>query len=170
MKGIIKAYNGLITYMRIASGILVFAVFVIIVTDVFIRLIGLRPWGYSVMIVEYALLWFAMLAAPFLVRAKGHVFIDALTTLLAPGPRNVLARIAYSICIIASLIFAWFSLNVLLDAIASGQLDVRAEDIPLWVLLAPLPFCFTLVAIEFGRYLVGIDTMYTDRTETREGV
>lgn len=170
MDTIVKAYNGLIQYMRIASGILVFLVFILIVVDVFIRLVGLNPWSYSVMIVEYALLWFAMLAAPYLVRVKGHVFIDALTTLIPAGPRLVIEKIAYTICICACLIFTWYSGSVLITAIADGTLDVRSEDIPLWVLILPLPFCFVLVAIEFVRYLIGIDTMYSDRTETREGV
>ncbi len=170
MKNLIAAYNGLIAYMRIAAGILIFLVFILIVVDVFVRLIGMKPWGYSVMVVEYALLWFAMLASPYLVRAKGHVFIDALTTLIAPRPRLVVEKIAYTICIISSLIFAWYSYSVLHTAIVERTLDVRAEDIPLWVLILPLPVSFFLVAIEFGRYLIGIDTMYTDRTEARENV
>ncbi len=170
MKGIIAAYNGLIQCMRVAAGILVFLVFVLIVVDVFVRLIGLKPWSYSVMVVEYALLWFAMLASPYLVRAKGHVFIDALTTLIAPGPRLVIEKIAYTICIVSSLVFAWYSYSVLHTAIVDGTLDVRAEDIPLWVLILPLPISFFLVAVEFARYLVGIDTMYSDRTQTRENV
>ena len=170
MDTIIKAYNGLIQYMRVASGILVFLVFVLIVVDVFVRLIGLKPWSYSVMIVEYALLWFAMLAAPYLVRVKGHVFIDALTTLIPAGPRLVIEKIAYTICIVSSLIFTWYSGSVLITAIADGTLDVRAEDIPLWVLILPLPFTFALVSIEFVRYLIGLDTMYSDSVAKREGV
>lgn len=170
MQGIVHAYNSLIYGMRHAAGVLVFCVFVLIVTDVFVRILGVQPWGYSVMVVEYALLWFAMLAAPYLVRIKGHVFIDALTTLLSPVVRNILAKFAYLICIVSSLIFTWYSLQVLITAIADGTLDVRAEDIPLWVLIVPMPFSFTLVAIEFSRYLIGIDTMYSDRTESRDGV
>ncbi len=170
MKGLIAAYNGLIQYMRIAAGILVFLVFILIVVDVLVRLVGLKPWSASVMVVEYALLWFAMLASPYLVRAKGHVFIDALTTLMAPGPRLVVEKVAYTICIVSSLIFCWYSYSVLHTAIVEGTLDVRAVDIPLWVLILPLPISFFLVAVEFGRYLIGVDTMYTDRTETRENV
>ena len=41
---------------------------------------------------------------------------------------------------------------------------------PLWTLLLPIPFCFFLVAIEFGRYLIGLDNMYGDRTDARENV
>ncbi len=41
---------------------------------------------------------------------------------------------------------------------------------PMWTLLAPLPPCFLMVAIEFVRYLVGIDSMYSTRTEVRDSV
>jgi hypothetical protein len=33
-----------------------------------------------------------------------------------------------------------------------------------------MPPIFLLVAIEFARYLVGIDDMYVDRTQVREGM
>ncbi len=56
-----------------------FIIFVLIVTDVGIRSIGWQPWLLSSVLVEYGLLWFAMLAAPSLVHAKGHVFIGAIT-------------------------------------------------------------------------------------------
>ena len=33
-----------------------------------------------------------------------------------------------------------------------------------------MPVSFAMIAIEFLRFLVGIDTMYTSRTEVRENV
>ena len=53
---------------------MIFAVFVLIVSDVLIRLVGLKPWLYSSVLVEYGLLWFTMLATPWLARNKRHVF------------------------------------------------------------------------------------------------
>jgi hypothetical protein len=67
-------------------------------------------------------------------------------------------------------VFSYFSFQLLIEAIESGQMDVRGEDMPMWTLLLPIPICFFLVAIEFGRYLIGLDSMYGDRTEARETV
>ncbi|MFQ5540347.1 MAG: TRAP transporter small permease subunit, partial [Candidatus Binatia bacterium] len=77
MNAIYTAYNQVLNGFKIGSGIVVFLVFLLIVIDVFVRLVGLQPSTYTSAIVEYCLLWFTMLAAPWLVRIKGHVFIDA---------------------------------------------------------------------------------------------
>ena len=160
--------------MRALSGVIVFGIFVLIVVDVGIRFVGptlgIQAWIYSFGVVEYGLLWFAMLAAPWLVRIKGHVFIDAITQLLPPGAKRVMAKISYLICVCAALVFTYFSMQLLIEAFATGQTDTRGEDMPLWTLLFPIPFCFFLVSIEFGRYLLGFDDMYGDRTDVRDNV
>ena len=174
MGAVVSAYNALINALRIGAGVIVFTIFVLICVDVLLRLlggyVGLQPWTYSVPIVEYGLLWFAMLAAPYLVRIKGHVFIEALIAIVPPTTQWVMAKLAYSGCILAASVFAWYSWGVLVDAIQHGTLDIRAEEIPLWLLVLPLPFCFALVAIEFVRFLIGIDSLYGDRTDVKENV
>ena len=174
MAGVIRAYNALINLLRILAGVVVFGIFVLICVDVLLRLlggyVGMQPWTYSVPVVEYGLLWFAMLAAPYLVRIKGHVFIEAVTSIVPPRVRWGMEKLSYLGCIIAACIFAWYSWGVLLEAMQRGTLDIRAEEIPLWYLILPMPICFALVAIEFIRYLVGIDSMYGERTEVRENV
>lgn len=174
MTQISAAYLWLLNALRALSGVVVFGIFVLIVVDVGIRMvgptIGVQPWIYSSGVVEYGLLWFAMLAAPWLARIKGHVYIDAITQLLPPAPRRILAKLSYLICVCSSLVFSYFSFQLLIEAIESGQMDVRGEDMPMWTLLLPIPICFFLVAIEFGRYLIGLDSMYGDRTEARETV
>ncbi len=174
MKGISAAYLWLLNALRALSGVIVFCIFVLIVVDVGIRVagptLGIQAWIYSFGVVEYGLLWFAMLAAPWLTRIKGHVFIDAVTQLLPPGVQRVVAKFVYLLCVCATLVFSYFSMELLIDAFATGQTDTRGEDMPLWTLLFPIPFCFFLVAIEFGRYLIGIDDMYGDRTDVRDNV
>ena len=153
-----------------ASGVVIFIVFALIVADVFMRLLSIPPWTYIAAIVEYGLLWFTMLAAPWLVRVKGHVFIDAITVMLPPGAQRVLAKVAYILCICTTLMMAYYTFGLLVEAISEGQIDTRGEDMMLWTLLLPLPFCFAMVAIEFIRYLIGIDSMYGSRTDAKESV
>ncbi len=152
------------------SGVVIFTVFVLIVADVIMRLVGIPPWTYISAIVEYGLLWFTMLAAPYLVRIKGHVFIDAITQLLPGAAQRVIAKFAYLVCIVSSLVFFWYSLQLLIEAIATDQIDTRGEDMMAWTLLLPIPICFLLVAFEFGRYLIGLDTMYGDRSDVKDSV
>ena len=135
LEALSAVYGGLINGLRVGAGIIVMGVFVLIVTDVFIRLLGGKPWLYSSILVEYGLLWFTMLGAPWLVRAKGHVFIDAMTQLLPERPQRLLAKFVYLLCIVSAMTFGYFSLDLLIDSIVENQIDTRGEDMPLWSLL-----------------------------------
>ncbi|MGB7951842.1 MAG: TRAP transporter small permease subunit [Candidatus Binatia bacterium] len=162
-------YLNFLELLKVLAGAVVFAIFLLIVTDVLIRTLGFKPWIYSSVLVEYGLLWFTMLAAPWLVRHKAHVFIDAITQLLPAALQRVLAKFVYLACVCVALVVTYYSLQLLITSIAEGQIDVRAADIPFWALYAPIPLCFLLVAIEFLRFLLGFDSMYSSRTEVREG-
>jgi C4-dicarboxylate transporter DctQ subunit len=168
MRRIAAIHLQFIELLKALAGVVIFAIFLLIVTDVLIRTVGLKPWIYSSVLVEYGLLWFTMLAAPWLVRYKAHVFIDAVTQLLPPAFQYVLAKLVYLACICVSLIVTYYSLRLIITAVAEGQIDVRAGDMPFWSLYAPIPLCFLLVAIEFLRFLLGFDSMYGSRTDVRE--
>ena len=165
-----RAYYNLLTGMAVLSGIAIFTATALIVIDVFMRVTGLDPWLFILTTVEYILLWFTMLAAPYLVRIKGHVFIDAVTQFFPPTIKKVVAKVVYLACVIASLIYCYNLYILLAEAIESGEIDMRSFEIPIWILFLPMPLCFLLCAIEFGRYLIGIDDMYTQTLAEREGV
>ena len=168
LQGIIKGYNYLVNGLAAGAAIAVSIAFVLIVVDVLMRLAGLSPPAFTITFVEYILLYFTMFSAPWLVRMKGHVFIDAVTQLLPDGAKFVLAKIVYFLSICSALTFSYISLTLLVDAIQSQNLDVRGVDMPEWLLLAPMPPCFLLVAAEFFRYLIGIDDMYGSRSDVKE--
>ena len=39
-------------------------------------------------------------------------------------------------------------------------MDERSIDIPYWLLYVLFPRCFTVIALEFLRYLLGADSLY----------
>lgn len=170
MKKISAGYEAVLDALHVLAGVVILSIFVLIVADVFMRVVGIPPWTYISALVEYGLLWFTMLAAPWLARTKGHVFIDAITLLLPPRAQRFMAKIAYAVCICTTLVFSLYSFDLLIEAIRMGHIDTRGEDMPLWTLLLPMPFCFLMLSIEFGRYLIGIDTMYGGRTDAKDSV
>jgi TRAP-type C4-dicarboxylate transport system permease small subunit len=164
LKAAVAAYNGLIVGLAVVAGASIAAAFVLIVVDVGIRAAGLRPPAFTSAAVEYILLYFTLLAAPFLVRHKGHVYVDAVVSRLPRGVRWPIEKLAYLVCIATCLVFSYIGLGLTLDAIRSGGFEERSIDVPLWINYAPMSPAFLLVALEFGRYLVGLDTMYADRS------
>lgn len=170
MRALVKSYNAVINGMAVIAGILIFISFVMIVVDVTMRIVGFKPPAFTSAVVEYILLWFAMLAAPWLVRIKGHVFIDAVTQFLPDFIQTVVAKIVYAICIVSSSIYCVHAMGLFLTSWEMEMVDVRSIDMPQWILFGPMPVCFFFVATEFARYLIGIDDMYSQSVAEREGV
>ncbi len=160
----------LLEILKILAGVVVVAIFVLIVLEVAATLIGVSPWEGTIGLVEYGMLWFTMLGAPWLARLKGHVFIDALTRLFPPVLRKAAARLAYLIAIVGSGGFCYYSVLLLAEAIETQQIDERGIELMNWWLYAPMPLAFFLLAVEFLRFLVGADDMYGSRTDVREGM
>ena len=170
MGPVVRGYNFVLNGMAVCSGVLIFAAFVMIVVDVSIRILGFSPPAFTIAVAEYILLYFTILAAPWLVRIKGHVFIDAVTQFLPALVKKIIAKIAYALCISASLIFCYFSSLLFYESLVDGVLDIRGVDMPQWTLYLPMPLGFLMVAIEFLRYLVGIDDMYALSPQERESM
>ena len=170
MGALARGYDFILKGMAVVAGILIFSSFVMIVVDVTMRITGLKPPLYTIAVVEYILLWFAMLAAPWLVRIKGHVFIDAVTQFLPGAIKKAVAKTVYSICIVSSSIYCYHAAGLVHLAWTEEMIDVRSIDMPQWILFGPMPVCFFFVALEFIRYLIGIDDMYTQTVAEREGV
>ena len=146
-------------------------IFVMIVIDVSVRTLGITPPGLTLTVVEYSLLYFAMCSAPWLVRHRGHVAIEALVTIL-PRPLQVfLAKLVYLLCIVTSLLFAYYSTILLAQALESMESDIRGVAVPLWLMFVSMPPAFILVALEFLMYLLGVRTYYHyDLGEVRDSV
>ena len=170
MNALVRSYNFVLHGMAVVAGVLIFLSFLMIVVDVTMRIVGMHPPLFTIAVVEYILLWFAMLAAPWLVRIKGHVFIDAVTQFLPHTVKTIIAKIVYSICIVSSSIYCYHASGLLRESWVKDMVDVRSIDMPLWILFGPMPLCFLFVAVEFGRFLVGVDDMYSQTILEREGV
>lgn len=170
MQAIAKAHDWLINALKTISCAIVFAIFVLIVMDVLLPLVDIQPWEGTLGVVEYGLLWYTILAAPWLARIKGHVFIDAVNELLSPRARKFTSKIAYLVVIIGALMLAYYSLELAIESYVDEAIDERSIELELWWIYAPMPLGFFLVAVEFIRYLIGLDDMYGSRTDVKEGM
>jgi C4-dicarboxylate transporter, DctQ subunit len=165
-----KLYDGLVITLAALAGLAVATMAISVTYDVIVRAVGFRPPAFTSALVEYLLLYFCLFAAPYLTRQKVHVSIDAMVSRLPDRPRKHIERLAYLICVLTCLLFAYISSRLLIDAWNTGLFDERAIDIPMWLLYAPMPISFLLVATEFARYLFGFDRFYVDRTVAQDSV
>ncbi len=160
VRRLLRIYDALILGLAVPAGIAVALILVLIVADVTVRELGYPSPRFTIGVVEYALVYFTAFAAPYLVRVRGHVFIEVVIGQLEGRMRRVFEVAVYLICIIATAAFAWVSVGLFFELANSDDIDIRGIDIPAWVIVAPLPPCYLLVAVEFARFLFGSESMY----------
>ena len=128
------------------------------------RFFGFYYSPYTFPFIEYGFIFVLFLGSPWLVRNRGHVYIELLTAALNDFYRKILSRL---ICLIAGIVcgvWAWYTWLLFVeryeDIMAFDEL--RAQfDIPLWISTIPFPIGFSLMAIEFFRFTIVAQPMHT---------
>lgn len=156
-------YDAIIVGLAIVAGAFVALIFAAIFVDVTVHAFGLQPPIWAATAVEYAMLYLTMLAAPWLVRRRAHIVIDVLRTQISEDAQRTLEYIVYVIAIVACAVLTYYGAELTVATYQRGDLDIRSFDVPRWLLYAPMPVGFLLLAIEFARLLFGTDSLYRDK-------
>jgi TRAP-type C4-dicarboxylate transport system permease small subunit len=165
--GAIDRVVGAVSRALAVLGILLLAaVLVAIVYDVTVRSFRMATPRWTVAASEYALHYVAMLGGPYLVRTKGHILVESLMLNIGAALRRWIEIAGHTLCIALCLFLAWISLGSTIEAFRTNDMDLRAFDMPRWLLLAAMPLCFALMAVELVPYLLGRDTLIVDPAKT----
>ena len=168
MARVAALYRRLLEALAVVAGVMLAATAVAIVLDVLMRNLGLQPPAHTLTLTEYGLLYLTMLAAPWLVREKGHVYVELVTAALRPRARFWLTRVVYALCVLTCAVIFWFGLDVTLTHYQREVIDVRSFDMPRWLLTVSIPLSFGLMTIEFARFLLNLDSMHTGHAGIHE--
>jgi TRAP-type C4-dicarboxylate transport system permease small subunit len=168
MRQVGRLYRGLLNGLAALAGTIMGLLALMIVYDVVVRNLGFQPPPHTLTLTEYGLLYIVMLGAPWLVRIKGHVYIELLSAAVPAPVQRVMAKTVYLLCVATCAVLAWYAAETAWQAFARGDTDVRSFDMPRWPLIAVMPLSFLLMALEFGRFLVGRDDMYTGEAGIHE--
>ncbi|MFV1878678.1 TRAP transporter small permease [Nioella sp.] len=144
-----RLFDGLLNAMAIVAGLLIALIPVLIVYDAALRIlqIGASVWvnDFSAIFLVYA----TFLAAPWLQRERGHIYVEVIADLFKGVARRRLAQGVALICAAVCLYLCYRSATVVHANI--GRFDVSAIETPRWVRFAPLPVGFFLLAVQFLR-------------------
>ena len=168
MRHALRLYSYLLNGMALVAGVLLVWLMVAIVVSVVIRNLGLQPSAWFFLSTEYALFYLTLLGAPWLVRQRGHVHIELLTSAL---PRVLLvpvSRLVALLCVAVCLVLAWKGLDLVSMNVARNDFDVRAFFVPKWILTIAFPISFGLMAIEFSRFLFGPEILHSGEAGIKE--
>ena len=169
MKIVVAAYTKLIESLALLSGLIIASVCLLIAYDVITRNLGLQPPDSTVALTEYALLYFTMAAAPWLVRTRGHIVVEVAHSRLQGRAKVIVDKIILLICMIVSLTVCGIAVFLMLESIQRGEIEIRSLEMPRAFLFAPLSLGFGLMATEFLR-LALLNEAVTDQDLQRESL
>lgn len=167
MAALMRFYDWLIETLALLSGIAFGVMFLLIIYDVLSRTAGVMMITWVDAVSEYILLYTTALAAPWLLREKGHVCVEFVRAMVPESVRRVFEKLVYLIGLALSLIIVVFSVPVIEQSL--GNLDIRAFEIPKWFVYIPMPIGFALMAVGFARFLFGGGTLYAPVRAGDEG-
>src|SRR2546422_10280855 len=120
--------------MAIAAGFLMAAMMVVICLDVVLRNLGYQSSAHFFTFTEYALLLIPCLGAPWLVREKGHIYIEILLMHLGVQARKRLTMAIGAVCVAVCLVVAWYGFDITFTDFMRNEKDVRSFDMPRWII------------------------------------
>lgn len=144
-----KILEGVETILAVIAGLLLLFITISISLSIGLRIFDLQVPLWTVQFNEYALLWVTFLSGAWLLRKGRHVSLDILTTRLKA--RN-LARLSSLHGVMGFLTTGFLGLvsgKVAWSQFQRGIMDVRAVDVPKYLLLSVVCIGFLLMALEF---------------------
>src|SRR5205807_4107356 len=119
-----RAYDALLYGMAYFAGFLMAAMMTTIFIDVVLRNLGYQSSAHFFTFTEYALLAVPCLGAPWLVREKGHIYVEILLMALSPRWRAIFTWCIGVVCIVVCAVLAWYGGVVTLNVFLQNEQDV----------------------------------------------
>lgn len=163
LRWIWRGYDALVTAAWWGAVFCAAAMLVLIVVDVSLRIAGFRPPAATIGLVEYSLLYLAMLSAPRLVRDGQHIVVETVVGALSGWPRLLLEKAIYLAAAVTCGVLGFAAWVLTAEKIESGTLDLRGIDLPSWLLPLPIAIGCALCTVEFLRFLLTRHSFYAAR-------
>jgi TRAP-type C4-dicarboxylate transport system permease small subunit len=135
------------------AGALLAVMSLIIVYDATLRALRLGAAVWVIDVTGIALIYITFLGSPWLLRERGHVYIEVLVSRFPSEARKVLGRIVCAACALLCLLLAYRAGWLVAGSL--GETDVSAIQTPRWLRFAPVPVGFFFLATEFCRIGIG---------------
>ncbi|MEO1102512.1 MAG: TRAP transporter small permease [Pseudomonadota bacterium] len=168
MSAVVRLYDFVVVALAVVAGAILPSFMAIIVYQVIARNLGFQPSAHFFTFTEYGLLFMTLLGAPWLVRERGHVYIEIVTAALPVNLRGIVSRLVSGLCVVICLILAVKGADIARTNFLSGEMDVRSLYFPRWILISSIPIGFSLMAVEFARFTFGRETLHTGEAGIHE--
>ena len=135
--------------LAIVAALILLAMVIVVTADIVLRNTARVGFAWANEITEYALYLITLFTAPWLLRRGQHVRIDMFLVIAPPRLAWAMEAVADIVGLTASLVLIWYGSVMTAQSAGLGSLTIKNLVFPEWWLLAPLPVCFALLALEF---------------------
>lgn len=163
-----RVFDRVLDGLALISAAIIPLMFLAIVYDVTTRNLRVFQVAWVVAVTEYALLYVTGLGAPWLLREKGHVSMEAFRALLPAAVNRAVERVVAALCLAGCAVVTVAAVPVLIQNI--GISDIRADFLQRWMLFLPVVIGFALCGVQFARFLLTGTSMYRGISADQEGL
>jgi TRAP-type transport system small permease protein len=142
-------YGRLLDVMLAVACVLLLGMTLLIGADVLLRNIGAGGIPPSNELSEYGLYLATIFAAPGLLRRGQHIRVDIVLQAMPPRLAWYFEWIGDIVGILCCFLFVWYGARVTLESYTAGAVSIKTLVLPEWWIMAPMPVCFLMLAIEF---------------------
>jgi TRAP-type C4-dicarboxylate transport system permease small subunit len=149
-----RAYAAALGGLAALSALLIGLTALAVTLDVVARNLGLGTLPWILEVSEYMLPLATFLVAPWLLRRNEHVRLDAILHAVRGKAGAALEMASNLIGILVCAVLVVYGVRAILNSAHQGAMVLKSVVFPEWWLYAPVPVCFLLLALEFGRRIV----------------
>ena len=149
MSKLSSLFGRLFDALATVAAVILLAMVALVTADIVLRNTLATGFAWSNEVTEYALYIITLFTAPWLLRRGQHVRIDMMLMLVPPRVAWICEAAADIIGLAASLVLIWYGTVMTVQSARLGSITIKNLVFPEWWLLAPLPVCFALLALEF---------------------
>ena len=164
----LRLLDHLCNLLAVLAGIYLVGIMFGTVFNALARTVGFSGSSHIFTFTEFGLLYIVMAASPWLVRQKGHVFIELVSAALPDLLKRPFSRMVAVICVVICVVLVWYTWGATAKAWRFGDAEMRSVDMPKYLLLGSMPICFALMALQFLRFVFGADTLHTGKAGVHE--
>lgn len=144
-------FDDLMDWMAFIAGVLLLAIALIVTYAAILRYLQIKPPIWVLQYTEYGLLWTTFLGAAWLQKNNGHICIDTFTNRLPINIRSKLEITNHILGCLVTIIIFYFSLIHTVDLFQRGILEVKATNVPKYLIFCIIPFGSLVLFVQFVR-------------------
>lgn len=151
---IARGIDRLTTLMGDLAGLALLSVAFIMAYETIMRRVFNNPtiWAYSISL--FILVWFALLAAPLVMKDDRHISADFLISFFSDNVQCIIRIFGYIIALLFISALGYYGLEMCLEAFRRGRTSIELLRYPVWILFLIFPLTWALHFLQIPRKLI----------------